>query len=853
MKTTWIIAALSAGTALAGGHECWRCAQPGYEAATGRDLRVFPPHPRADFRHMALDVLIENMNTPVMKVEQRLTFVPLGESAESLSLDAKALKVESVSAAGYVTTFDTDGAKLRVTFDPPLEAGREVTLHTSYTVMDPPLGLIWTPESPAWPGRAAQLHTQGQPETNSYWFPCHDFPNDRLTTEIRATVPQGFLVVSNGRLAERQGAIRSMETALGDSELRGYEVYRWVQDTPHVPYLVSLVVGKFDVVDVGDKALSMPVYAPVGRGKDVPAVFGRTRDMAAYFAKVLDEPYPWAQYAQVSVWNFGSGGMENTGATTLHEHVVTRADALADFDQDGLIAHELAHQWFGDLVTCNSWEHIWLNEGLATFMNTLWLERRDGKDAYLAEVQSLYDGLIAKDHAAAPTALPMASKAYRDPWDTFSRPANPYGKGASIAHMLRVRLGDEVFFKGLATFIDRHKFETAETADLRRAFEDASGESLEQFFAQWVFRPGVPHVTVTPKWDAGTGTLSFEVEQTQTIDGDNPAFEFDLPVEIAQAGGATTIRERIEVRGRNTTASIVLGEKPAWVAIDPDLGVLASVTVNADEAAFLAQLDGTPGMGAKLAAVRGLHAPGSDAGSERLRRVVADRSSPVALRVAAVRALTARGAQGDVRAVATHAIDAWQVREATTSALGDILAGLNAGSDEYARPRLIEQLTLRAQKDASTIVRAAALRALGRGGATEAQGVMLAALGTPSQGDTIRQAGLEALAMLKTPEAVKAAMRLTGQGFESRTRAAAATALASLGPVAGEEGYSRLVALLDDREVRVRRAAGEGLVQRGEARGESELRARAATARGPDLARWFTNMADDLKAKLSGN
>lgn len=851
MKTTlalWMV--VTAGTAMGGGDGCWRCGQPGFDAASGRDMRVFPPHPRADFKHMALDVLIDDMNTPRMGVTQRLTFAALGESTGELTLDAKALAIEGVSAEGYTTTFTADGSKLRVTFDPPLEVGKEVTLVTSYNVEDPPLGLIWSPESAAWPGRAAQLHTQGQPETNSYWFPCHDFPNARMTTEIRATVPQGYLVVSNGALKEHRRTIRTTETTLGETEMRGYDLFHWVQDKPHVSYLVSLVVGKFDVVDVGDKALSMPVYAPVGRGKDVPAAFGRTKDMVGYFEKMLDEPYPWAQYAQVSVWNFGSGGMENTGATTLHENVVTRADALDDTDQDGLIAHELAHQWFGDLTTCNSWEHIWLNEGLATFMNTLWIEKRDGKDDYLAEVQALFDGVIEKDLADAPAALPMASKVYRDPWEPFRRSANPYGKGASIAHMLRVRLGDDVFFKGLATFIDRHKLQTVETADLRKAMEDVSGDSLEQFFSQWVFRPGVPHVTVARAWDEASMTLTFNVEQTQKIDGDNPAFEFDLPVEIAFGGATPAVRERIEVRGKSTSASIVLSERPAWVAIDPDLSVLAKIESAGTEAECLAQLDGAAGFGAKAAAVRGLGVAGSPGGSDRLRRLVSDTSAPDALRVAGVKALMARGSEGDVRSVATHAIDSWKVREATTNALGEILGKVGSSGDAFARERLIEQLSARATKDTSTKVRAASLKALGKGGATEAWSVFAGAIEESSQGDEVRQGALEGLGELKSPGAVKAAMSLTGLGYEQRTRAAAATALGTMGSVIGDPGFARLVELLDDRQVRVRRAAGEAMVALGDARGEAELRSRAASARGPDLAREYAIFADQLKEKV---
>src|SRR5688572_20052583 len=154
--------------------------------------------------------------------------------------------------------------------------------------------------------------------------------------------------------------------------MKPYDTFHWVQDKPHVAYLVTMVVGKFDIVDVGTPQLSMPVYVTQGQGKNVQATFGRTKDMVDFFNKTTGQTYPWARYAQLCVHNFGAGGMENTSATTLYESCVIQPDALLDHDLDGLISHELAHQWFGDLATCNSWEHIWLNEGFATYATHLW-------------------------------------------------------------------------------------------------------------------------------------------------------------------------------------------------------------------------------------------------------------------------------------------------------------------------------------------------------------------------------------------------------------------------------------------------------------------------------------------------
>ena len=224
-----------------------------------------------------------------------LSFAPISEAVSVLTLDARLLEVQGVECPGRAASFAHDGRTLTVEFDPPIPAGDTVELITRYAIHDPPYGLIFVPESSDWPGRSAQVHSQGQPETNSYWFPCHDFPNERMTTELVVHVPRGFVASSNGRLVS--------QTRSGNKE-----TFHWVQGKDHVSYLVSLVVGKFDIVDVGSRDLPMPVYAPVGLGDQVRQTYGRTADMVALFSRLVDEPYPWDRYAQLIVHNFIAGG-----------------------------------------------------------------------------------------------------------------------------------------------------------------------------------------------------------------------------------------------------------------------------------------------------------------------------------------------------------------------------------------------------------------------------------------------------------------------------------------------------------------------------------------------------------------
>ena len=353
MRCLWMAAGLLTAPVLAGDDDCCHHSMPLplrapalWDPETGRDLLNYPPDRIVDHQHMRLEIDIPDMNVPRASAVQTLTVTAIGTPTASLTLDARLLDIRSVTSPGRRVTHEHDGRRLTMRFDPPLEPGIASDIVTTYTISDPPHGLLWLPEDPAWPGRPAQIHTQGQTDTNSYWFPCHDFPNERLITELIVTVPEGYLVSGNGRLLAR--------------EMRpGRTTFHWLQDKPHVNYLVSLIVGKFDVVDLAQaparsrdalrpaKAFEMPVYVPPGRGRDVAGTYGRTPEMIGLFERLTGEAYPWDRYAQLVVWNFGAGGMENTSATTMYDTAIIDPQGLLDGDLDGLIAHELAHQWFG--------------------------------------------------------------------------------------------------------------------------------------------------------------------------------------------------------------------------------------------------------------------------------------------------------------------------------------------------------------------------------------------------------------------------------------------------------------------------------------------------------------------------
>ncbi len=557
-----------------------------FDAATGRDLTHDAPDSDFEHRHFRLEVEIPDPAVARLTGRATLTLAALGRARDRVRLDARrSLTVRAVTVDGQPARFGHDGRKLTITIDPPATPGTEHAVVIDYAAENPAIegnGLIvLAGEADRADAADPLVYSQGQSEWNSRWFPCHDFPNLRTTTEVLATVPEGFEVISNGRLVSNEPA--------GSGQRR----WHWLQDRPHPYYLVSLVVGRFDTVDLGGPASARPglavsVHGPKGSADRLRKVFAETPRMVAFLEREFDEPFPWAKYAQVLVRDFRWGGMENTSATTLAAGMLGRSET----DQQSLIVHELAHQWMGDLVTCRSWEHLWLNEGWASFAEALWMGERDGPAGYDAVIDGWAAELIRGGRGDDLEQPPMQSPLYREPDDTAFKPNSPYSKGGMVLHMLRLRVGDDAFWKGTRAYIDRHRFNQAETDDFRRAIEEASGQSLTRFFRQWCRWPGLPRLAVdlawTPAADAGSspegaGTLSVTIEQVQSISTRRPAYELEIPIEIDSRG--TTRSVTFATDQRVLTREFALPSRPGAVRVNPRWGQLAEVAIRTPLAA----------------------------------------------------------------------------------------------------------------------------------------------------------------------------------------------------------------------------------------------------------------------------
>ena len=576
-------------------------ADPRFDQSTGRNLANYAPSPFFDHKHLKLNLDIPDIETAAFDGVATLTTTPIGVARSSLTLNArKTLTFSAVKVNGSPATFTHQNQLLTVNFAKPVNPGEDVTLEMTYRAdkpFDAGSGLNWFKTREGREQQGAMVYSQGESDYNSYWFPCHDYPNDKLTTELIVTVDSTYEVCSNGRLESKKPAAPApLKPVTGDAAVNGdpatskepaaRTTWHWLQDKPHVTYLVMVAIGKYDVVDVneGGKGVPMPVYGPPGSADELKKLFKNTPAMVKHFEELFDEPYPWDKYAQVIVRNFRWGGMENTSATTLAEYAA-RGD---EGSQDDLISHELCHQWFGDLMTCKSWDHLWLNEGWATMGEWLWTQKQEGDDAYLRKVKSTLASLRLTANASLPTGVAMVSRYYDEIDDNFTKPENPYSRGGFVLHMLRERLGEEVFWKGVRLYIDRYKFKSVESSDFRQCLEEASGQSLERFFDQWAFRPGMPHIKVTRTYDDASRKMTITVEQTQRIDADNPAYALRLPIYCdfpAEEGKQQPPAQWLYIDTDTTTVTQTfdLPMKPNRFRIDPNASLLARINESRPE------------------------------------------------------------------------------------------------------------------------------------------------------------------------------------------------------------------------------------------------------------------------------
>jgi aminopeptidase N len=684
-----------------------------------------------------------------------VTYAPFTDS-NKLVLDAAAMTIESVTlVGGGPLKFTYDGKKdndnLEIDLGRVIKSGEDVKVRVDYkknyvnkadadtAIGSFGRGLRFIKPTADNPTKPRQIWSQGESEFNRYWFPSYDSPNDFRTTDLRATVAKPFYVVSNGKLVETKDNPDNTRT------------FYWKMDQPFSNYLTSIVVA--ETTPVVQDFEGIPVYN-YGYTNEVKEVAATTKNLPAtmkFFSEITGVKYPYPKYSQAFVEDFG-GGMENISATTQIEEMIHDERELLDQDSESLQSHELAHQWFGDYVTCRDWGQIWLNESFATYMQAMWTEKLKGHDEFLyADMRSNHNQVIGSWNAGQ--RRPIVTKNYANKDAMFDNYAYP--GGGSVLHMLRKHLGDQLFFKSLNRYLTQNAHQPVSTEDLRIAIEETTGQSMDWFFDEWLYKMGHPIFEITQNWDDAKKQLTLNVKQTQKVDltDEYPQTEFfqtNVDIEIDNK------IERVWLKPQETnTFTFTLPAKPKLVNFDYEDTLLKEMKFEKSTDDLLYQLVNDKDVLGRRWAM-----------SELEKKLDTDKARVISALITS--------AEKD---------PFWRIRRAALSVIANIYSP--DPSPGQARPAAkldanVEAAVIRLTKDPQSLIRADAIALLG-----ETQDKKYADYALPMLTDqsysVIDEASM-ALARMKEPRAFDPLMKLTATpSWKGRIQIAGFTALGELG------------------------------------------------------------------------
>lgn len=519
--------------------------------------RKYARNRHVDILHLKLDVT-PNFTQRSIAGNVDIRFKPIALPLSQLELDAVDLNISAVSAEGaQISEYQVTRDKLILNFNAPILPESEVTVHITYSAQ-PDEGLYFRTPEMGYLSGDTQIWSQGEAELHRLWFPCYDYPNERFTSEVICHVPKGMQVISNGTLQSER------------TEADGRVAFHWLQDKPHVNYLIALAAGYFYKLE--DKAGTLPLamLVPPSHALQASNAFADTRKIIEFYQKEIGVPFPWDKYWQVYCLDFTAGGMENTSCTFEAAGMLFNTETEELRTLDGLDAHETAHQWFGDLVTCRDWSHLWLNEGFASYYTVLYEEHKNGSDAMKLALWREAEQVIGSNDTR-----PVVWRDYSDPMQQFDSRAYP--KGAWILHMLRSQLGPDLYRRCIRTYLERHRNGIVNTDDLQDVIEEISGLSFDQFFDQWLHHGGVPELKIDYSWDAAKKLSRISVRQTQKVTEQVRLFHLPLPVSFVVAGRKEPIRFTLDVSKESEDFYLPLPVQPELVRIDPEFTVLAKM------------------------------------------------------------------------------------------------------------------------------------------------------------------------------------------------------------------------------------------------------------------------------------
>lgn len=734
----------------------------------------YNPDRPGQVNHIFLDLIID-IPQQSFQGSCQITLTPIRQGISSLTLDAVDLNINSVFIEGISQPFDYDRSLLTIHLLQPT-TDKPIILTINYQVKQPQRGLYFIGPDEYYPDKPMQVWTQGEDEDSRFWFPCFDYPGQLATSEIRVKIPQPYIAISNGELI-------SVAT-VGEER-----IYHWSQKQIHPTYLMTLAVGYF--AELCDSWNGVPVtyYVEKGREEEGQRSMGKTPRMIEFFSQKFGYPYPYPKYAQVCVDDFIFGGMENTSTTILTDRCLIDQRASIDHTwTESLVAHELAHQWFGDLVVIKHWSHAWIKEGMASYSEVLWTESEYGKAA--ASYYLLGEARSYLEEDTSRYRRPIVTHVYREAIELYDR--HLYEKGACVYHMIRSILGEDLFGKAIQTFVRDNAHKTVETVDLLRAIEKATGYNLLFLFDQYVYRGGHPDYKVAYSWDNQNNLAQLTVTQTQD---EKELFDLKIPVAFAYLN-SEDITYNLRIHQKEQTFYFPLAQKPDFVKFDRGNNFLKTVTLEYPIGELKAQLQQDPDPISRIYAAIAIAKKGGLEAIEALGTSL--ENEPFwGVRVEVAKQLATLGLDQAVTALIKGLNDEKaQVRRAIVEGLSEIKT-----LDSYnALKSLLET------GDASYYVEAAAARGLGSmavGQLQNKEGEIIDLLNHVLQlrkgwNEVVRAGAIGGLSQLKTsPAALESILTYTALGTPQPLRLGA---IRALGAISSGQTTDKLTVILERLE-----------------------------------------------------
>ncbi len=732
------------------------------------------------------------------------TLVPYSTNFNSIEFDAEDISFSSVTMGKKSLKFDSLATSVKISLDRSYSYRDTLTVTMIYTAV-PLKGTYFIQPDSGYPNKPWQIWTQGEDMDNHHWFPCWDFPNDKATSEVIATVKSNYTFLSNGKLVSEK-----------ENKKEGTKTFHWVQSKPHVSYLIMFAAGEYAVLKEKADGIPLEYYVYKNHIDDAKACYAHTIPIMKFFNEKIGFKYPWDKYAQVIVADFVAGGMENTSATTLMDRItVFNARARVDESATSLIAHEMAHQWWGDVLTCKDWRHLWLNESFATYFDPLYFEHAFGKDEFTNIMYNAKLAGIGADKSLG--RKPIVS--------VGSYGANIYPRGASVLHMLRFILGDELFWKSVNHYITKNQFRCVETNDLKVALEEATGQNLYWFFDQWVYKAGYPKFEVTYSYNDSAKNIAMTVKQTQMIDSLTGLFITPVDIEIVSGGTAAT--HRITISQKESTYTLPSSAKPSLVLFDKNDWILKEVSYpNRDIAEWMVQAESGSDVVARKTAASELVKLDTTGTSISLLAEISQNDPFWGVRQSAVNALGSMKIKNDTKKqalIAALSDKKSQVRAAAANQLGSIKS-----ADVATALRT-------ALNDSSYSTEANALSSLSKIDSANALPFIKSRLDLWSYNNQVANAALNGLARIDTVEAVNIAMKKVVYGAEVLGRNTAMNIMKRYGK-SRDDVKALCVSLLNDKSGSIKFNAADFLGENGN---ESHLAA-------------LQSLADNKKESASG-